>query len=122
MANQTHKSGGGNGIKVDINITDYTEEITAGIKAAIHRALVRIGDEIISYAGDLIHNVTGNLRRSLNKRVRGNSVIVGTDVEYARYVEEGTSRSKPHPYLRPAVTNHMDEWKQIIEDELENGG
>lgn len=122
MANQTHKSGGGNGIKVDIDITDYTEEITAGIKAAIYRALIRIGDEIISYAGDLIHNVTGNLRRSLNKRVRGNSVIVGTDVEYARYVEEGTSRSKPHPYLRPAVTNHMDEWKQIIEDELENGG
>lgn len=122
MANQTHKSGGGNGIKVDIDITDYTEEITAGIKAAIYRALIRIGDEIISYAGDLIHNVTGNLRRSLNKRVRGNSVIVGTDVEYARYVEEGTSRSKPHPYLRPAVTNNMDEWKQIIEDELENGG
>ena len=122
MANQTHKSGGGNGIKVDIDITDYTEEITAGIKAAIYRALIRIGDEIISYAGDLIHNVTGNLRRSLNKRVRGNSVIVGTDVEYARYVEEGTSRSKPHPYLRPAVTNHMDEWKQIVEDELENGG
>ena len=50
MANHTHKSGGGNGMKVDIDITDYTEEITAGIKAAIKRALIRIGLEVEVYA------------------------------------------------------------------------
>ena len=50
MANHTHKSGGGNGMKVDIDITDYTEEITAGIKAAIKRALIRIGLDAETYA------------------------------------------------------------------------
>ena len=50
MANHTHKSGGGNGMKVDIDITDYTEEITAGIKAAIKRTLIRIGLEAEAYA------------------------------------------------------------------------
>ena len=114
MANQTHKSGGGNGVKVDIDITGYIEEITDGIKAAIHRALIRIGDEIVSYARDLIHNVTGNLRRSLKKRVRENSVTVKTNVEYARYEEEGNSKRPPHPYLRPAVTNNMDEWGNTL--------
>jgi phage gpG-like protein len=29
--------------------------------------------------------------------------IVGTDVEYAVYVEFGTSRNRAQPYLRPAV-------------------
>lgn len=114
MANHTHKSGGGNGMKVDIDITDYTEEITAGIKAAIKRALIRIGLEAEAYAKKAVHVVTGRLRNSITHYVKGNSVFIGSNVEYARYVEEGTSRAKPHPYLRPAVTNHMDKWKQII--------
>lgn len=114
MANHTHKSGGGNGMKVDIDITDYTEEITAGIKAAIKRALIRIGLDAETYAKKVVRVVTGRLRNSITHYVKGNSVFIGSNVEYARYVEEGTSRGKPHPYLRPAVTNNMDEWKQII--------
>lgn len=114
MANHTHKSGGGNGMKVDIDITDYTEEITAGIKAAIKRALIRIGLDAETYAKKVVRVVTGRLRNSITHYVKGNSVFIGSNVEYARYVEEGTSRAKPHPYLRPAVTNNMDEWKQII--------
>jgi HK97 gp10 family phage protein len=114
MANHTHKSGGGNGMKVDIDITDYTEEITAGIKAAIKRALIRIGLDAETYAKKVVRVVTGRLRNSITHYVKGNSVFIGSNVEYARYVEEGTSRAKPHPYLRPAVTNNMDKWKQII--------
>lgn len=114
MASHTHKSGGGNGMKVDIDITDYTEEITAGIKAAIKRALIRIGLEAEAYAKKAVHVVTGRLRNSITHYVKGNSVFIGSNVEYARYEEEGTSKRPPHPYLRPAVTNHMDEWKQII--------
>ena len=121
MPKNTHKSGGSGSFRVNTDITDFTEEITDGINAAIERALIRIGDEVVSYAGNLINNVTGNLRRSLTKHVEGNTVYVGTNCEYGSYVEEGTSRSKPHPYLRPAAEDHMDKWKQILEDELENG-
>lgn len=121
MAKNIHSSSGGGGFQVDIDISDFTDEITQGIKLAIHRALVRIGGEVVGYAGDLIHNVTGNLRRSLTYFVEGDSVYVGTDCEYAQYVEEGTSRSKPHPYLRPAVENHLDKYKAIVEKELKGG-
>lgn len=41
------------------------------------------------------------------------SVIVGTNVEYAPYVEFGTSRQKAQPYLRPAVNDHAEEYKNI---------
>lgn len=121
MAKITHYSSGSGNFHVYIDIIDFTEEITDGIKAAIERALIRIGDEVVSYAGDLIHNVTGNLRRSLTKYVEGNTVYIGTDCEYGGYVEEGTSRSKPHPYLRPAAADHMEQWCKTVEDELENG-
>lgn len=118
MANNTHYSSGGGDFRVDVNITDFTEEITEGIKEAIQRALVRIGLKCESYAKMLCHVVTGRLRNSITHYVDGDSVYVGTNVEYAQYEEEGTSRRPPHPYLRPAATDHMDEWAEIVEDEV----
>lgn len=122
MANNTHYSSGGGDFRVDVNITDFTEEITDGIKEAIQRALVRIGLECEGYAKMLCHVVTGRLRNSITHYVDGDSVYVGTNVEYAQYEEEGTSRRPPHPYLRPAAVDHKDEWRKILEDELKNGG
>lgn len=118
MANNTHYSSGGGDFRVDVNITDFTEEITDGIKEAIQRALVRIGLKCEGYAKMLCHVVTGRLRNSITHYVDGDSAYVGTNVEYAQYEEEGTSRRPPHPYLRPAATDHMDEWAEIVEDEV----
>ena len=114
MAKHTHRSIGSGSFRVDVDISDFTEEISEGIKAAIQRALVRIGLECESYAKDLCHVITGRLRNSITNYVEGNAVYVGSNVEYAQYEEEGTSRRPPHPYLRPAVTHNMDKWKQII--------
>lgn len=49
MANITHYSNGGGDFRVDVNITDFTEEISEGIQGAIQRALVRIGLECEVY-------------------------------------------------------------------------
>ncbi len=46
------------------------------------------------------------------------SVYIGTNVEYAPFVELGTSRSRAKPYLRPAAEGHGEEYKQIIKNEL----
>lgn len=122
MAKHVRISSGGGGYHINIDITDYAEEITDGIKAAIQRALVRLGLECESYAKDLCHVITGRLRNSITNYVEGDAVYVGSNVEYAQDEEEGTSRRPPHPYLRPAAENHMDEWRRIVEDELKNGG
>lgn len=50
---------------------------------------------------------TGRLRSSIGRQVAVDQLglvgIVGTDVEYAPYVEYGTSRSPAQPFLRPAL-------------------
>lgn len=51
-------------------------------------------------------------------REKGTAVVVGTNVEYAPFVELGTRKVDPRPFLRPAIEEHIDEYKQVIEEEL----
>ena len=41
-------------------------------------------------------------------------VYIGTNVEYAPYVEYGAELTKAQPFLRPAAAGHTDEYMQII--------
>ena len=61
---------------------------------------------------------TGRLRGSIASIVKSDNVVVGTNVEYAPYVEYGTVRSRAKPYLRPALDVHKKNlvrmWKDIF--------
>lgn len=46
------------------------------------------------------------------------AVYIGTNVEYAAYVELGTTRTKAKPYLKPAAAGHSAVYKRIIEEEM----
>lgn len=50
---------------------------------------------------------TGRLRSSITQRLandaQGLLAVIGTNVTYAPYVELGTRRMAPQPYLRPAL-------------------
>lgn len=48
------------------------------------------------------------------------AVYIGTNVEYAPYVELGTSRQSPKPFLKPAIANHQSDYKEIIERNLKS--
>lgn len=48
------------------------------------------------------------------------TVYIGTNVEYAKYIEEGTSKSSPRRFLKPAATGHSEEYKKIAENILRN--
>lgn len=59
---------------------------------------------------------TGNLRRSIEHGDNNeDEVYVGTNVEYASYVEFGTSKMASRPFLKQAVENHTDEYKSLLE-------
>lgn len=130
----------------DVRFTDNSEEVKSELEAAVLRALTRCGLQAEGYAKEKVPVDTGNLRNSIsNKVVDGEqSVYVGTNNEYAAYVELGTGKytsggrpdpwvyqdsngnwhhthgQRAQPYLKPAVADHKGTYQNIIKDELEN--
>jgi len=68
-------------------------------------------------------NRTGNLASSINlQQVRrfsgGAESLTGTYVKYAPYVNYGTERSRPFPYMEPALEKSMPKLKELAEKYL----
>lgn len=102
---------------------DNTEEVSQGIVRAIDRALEEIGLAAEGHAKRACPVDTGNLRNSITHAVAADedAVYVGTDVEYAPYVEMGTRRTAAQPFLRPAATEHGSTYRGILKRNLESG-
>lgn len=47
------------------------------------------------------------------------SVVIGSALEYAPYVELGTSRMAPRPFLQNAIQNYKKDYERIIKKGLE---
>lgn len=99
---------------------DNTDEVLKGLSDAVERALTRIGLAAEGYAKKECPVDTGNLRNSITNEViqSEKAVYIGTNVEYAAYVELGTTKTKAKPYLKPAATEHSTVYKRIIEEEM----
>ena len=108
---------------MDIKFTDNSKEISEDIKAALLRGLETCGLVAEGYAKKLAPVDTGNLRNSITHTVDEEepAAYIGSNVEYASYVCLGTIHMKAQPFLKPAVNDHKDEYRKIIENELKNG-
>lgn len=131
---------------------DNSKEILASLDDAKARILTMIGLKAEGYAKKLCPVGTeestgikgyrgGTLRNSITFRVEGEELAVGSNVEYAPYVELGTgphfkpppewetfdtergsgvgrSYVRPRPYLRPAIEDHKGEYEELARKEL----
>lgn len=80
------------------------------------RALEIIGGMAESYAKAACPVDTGRLRNSItHEQYSDDTEVIGTNVEYAPYVELGTSKMGAKPFLRPAAENHTAEYKAIMQ-------
>lgn len=138
-----------NGIEITKNNKD---EILAGLEDAVEKSLAMIGIKAEKYAKALCPVGTpestgkkgyrgGTLRNSITFKVDGDTLYVGTNIEYAPYVELGTgpyftpppswetfetSRGTgeghgyvhARPFLRPAIEDHLSLYGRIIKDNL----
>lgn len=147
-------TGSVNGIEVT---QDNTQEVLEALEGAAEKIMTMIGIKAEKYAKARCPVGTvestgikgyrgGTLRNSITFDVEsdGTSVelAVGTNVEYAPYVELGTGPKfnsppewesftakkgggqkngmAPRPYLRPAIEDHIAEYENIIRTEMEN--
>ena len=49
---------------------------------------------------------------------KGSGVYIGTNVEYAPFVENGARGRPPVHFLQDAAENHTDEYKRLMEDSM----
>lgn len=70
------------------------------------KALLAGSQTVVNSAKRRVPKKTGTLSRSIHAEVESDGVLVGTDVSYAKYVEQGTARMKGRPYLQPALTEN----------------
>lgn len=137
---------------MSVRITDNSAEVLSELSRAKARALETIGLKAEGYAKKLCPVGTvestgikgyrgGTLRNSITHAVDKDTVAIGSNVEYAPYVELGTGPHfepppdwetfttekgsgvgrgyvKPRPFLQPAIEEHRDEYKTIWESEL----
>jgi len=135
---------------IETIIDDNSEEVLQKFNDAILRALERMGEQAEGYAvNDLVPVDTGALKNSITHKVdeAAKAVYIGTNMEYGPYVELGTGKyaeggggrptpwvyqdsegnwhhtrgQEPQPYLRPAVKDHAQTYRNILEEELKNG-
>jgi HK97 gp10 family phage protein len=99
---------------------DNTEEAVSLMKEAVARGLEAVGLLAEGYAKMLCPVDTGRLRNSITHTSDGEAAYIGTNVEYAAYVEYGTSKTSAQPFLEPAATQHSDEYKAIFEQFCRN--
>ena len=124
---------------MNVEIQDNSKEVSAAIKEALLRGLEKCGLVAEGYAKKLCPVDTGNLRNSITHTIdeQEPAAIIGTNNEYAAYVCLGTGiyaeggggrptpwvyqdakgnwhytrGNKPHPFLKPSVADHKDQYR-----------
>ncbi len=134
----------------NMDFIDNSDLVKKAEESAIEKALEEIGITVEAYAKLIAtqkHIVdTGRLRNSITHAVKSykgvatyadnqgkmysggeamgtpeeHAVYVGTNVEYAPYIEYGTTKQVARPFLHPAVTEHVEEYKMIFENSLKD--
>lgn len=79
-------------ITVDVDLSNFNLD-TGAIENVVSQELERTAHRIERQAKELAPVDTGDLRRSITTDGGGLAYEVGTNLEYAEYIEEGTS---PH--------------------------
>lgn len=132
---------------MDVEFINHSEEVLATFRQAAIRALEECGLVGEGFAKRLCPVDTGNLRNSISHKVDDGepAVYIGSNTSYAPYVELGTGKyteggrptpwvyqddsgnwhwtagNPAQPFLAPAVKDHAQTYRNIIEDEMKNG-
>lgn len=111
---------------MSVTFISHVKEALSAEQAARNKALEIIGGKAESYAKKLCPVDTGRLRNSItHQQYDENTEVIGTNVEYAPYVELGHHTTggtyvTGKPFLRPAAEGHAAEYRNIIQKVMKN--
>ena len=99
---------------------DNTDEVLSALEKAKKRGLEAIGLTAEGHAKKETPVDTGRLRNSISHETDDDAAYIGTNVEYAPYVELGARGRKGVHMLQRAASEHTDEYKRIMEDAMKH--
>ena len=101
---------------------DNTDEVLSALEKAKKRGLEAIGLTAEGHAKKITPVDTGRLqlRNSISHTTDDEAAYIGTNVEYAIFVEAGARGRKGVHMLQRAATEHTDEYKKLMEDSMKN--
>ncbi len=113
-----------------VDIEDNSPLFKEAVRRGIAAAMEEIGVQAESNVADITPVGTpestgkpgyigGTLKGSIDHAAQGDTVHIGTDVEYAPYVEFGTYKMKAKPYLKPGIMNNMSQYEEIAKEQIE---
>lgn len=108
-----------------IIVKSHVGEVNAALAYKIPVILEALGIEAEGNAVSEITRLgavdTGRLRGSItHAHDNKNAAYVGTNVEYAPYVELGTYKMASRPFLRNAITKYINDYKEIVKKGLQS--
>lgn len=105
---------------MEFKFTDRSPEFLKALDGAIDHALWAIGARAETHAKAVTPVDTGRLRNSIAHAETDDATYIGTNVEYAPYIEFGTRRNHAHHMLKRAATEHGEEYKAIVKAAMKN--
>lgn len=103
-----------------VTFRDNSDEVLELSEKAKHRGLEAIGLTAEGHAKKITPVDTGRLRNSVSHATDDEAAYIGTNVEYAPYVELGTRGRQGKHMLQRAASEHADEYKQLMKGSMEN--
>ena len=110
---------------MDVRITTNADLVKNVKNGGVERALEAIGQAAETYAKLNLEKEprrvdTGRLRNSIAHTHDTDKAYIGTNVEYAPYVHFGTVKMAANEFLKNAVMENAQEYKQILQAYLSN--
>ncbi|MGB9672230.1 MAG: HK97-gp10 family putative phage morphogenesis protein [Candidatus Norongarragalinales archaeon] len=85
----------------------------------VQKQLENWAAEVQALAKQLAPVRTGHLRSSIYAKISEWVAEIGAEATYALFVEFGTRSMQAHPYLYPAIQEHLPRLEQIICDAID---
>ena len=117
---------------IEVTLTSNKDEILEALGEQLGQAMIAIGLTAESNAKREVNKAvydtpespnykrTGRLLNSISYAVDTDepAVYIGSNVEYAPYVELGTSKMRARPFLKPAVEKYAGEYQDLLKQAM----